>query len=214
MSNYTPIVAYGPKDSLSHGDPNKAIKGVQIDAELAALAVAIATKIDSSFNSPTVLTITLTNGANPGNGFNLATTNTVGGYSNGVEKLAITPNGVTVADDNNTLLAAGYRGLPFVAITTNYTTVLNDRGKIITNNNSSTPVTVTLGNAAVGYGNGDLIVVTQADTVSASLTLAASVGETLTWNGNHGSRTLGDAGVAWCLRSGLTWRVIAATNIA
>lgn len=47
MSNYTPIVSYGPKDLLTHGDTNKAIKGVQIDAELAALAVAIATKNDT-----------------------------------------------------------------------------------------------------------------------------------------------------------------------
>lgn len=48
MSNYSQIVLYGPKDSLSHGDPNKLIKGVQLDAELAAIAVAIATKYDPS----------------------------------------------------------------------------------------------------------------------------------------------------------------------
>lgn len=47
MSNYTQIVSYGPKDSLSHGDPNKALKGVQIDAELSAISTAIATKIDT-----------------------------------------------------------------------------------------------------------------------------------------------------------------------
>lgn len=47
MSNYTPIISYGPKDSLTHGDPNKLIKGTQIDAELAAIATAIATKNDS-----------------------------------------------------------------------------------------------------------------------------------------------------------------------
>lgn len=55
MSNYTPIVSYGPKDSLSHGDPNKAIKGVQIDAELAAIATAVATKQDTPLS---VLTVT------------------------------------------------------------------------------------------------------------------------------------------------------------
>ena len=47
MSNYSQIVSYGPKDNLSPGDPNKVIKGVQIDAELAAIQSAIATKYDS-----------------------------------------------------------------------------------------------------------------------------------------------------------------------
>lgn len=54
MSNYTPIVSYGPKDSLSHGDPNKALKGVQIDAELNAISTAIATKVDSPLANITV----------------------------------------------------------------------------------------------------------------------------------------------------------------
>lgn len=52
MSNYTPIVAYGPKDSLSPGDPNKVIHGTQQDAELQAIATAIATKYDSSSGVP------------------------------------------------------------------------------------------------------------------------------------------------------------------
>lgn len=48
MSNYTPIVLYGPKDSLSHGDPNKLIKGVQLDAEFSSIASAISSKLDTS----------------------------------------------------------------------------------------------------------------------------------------------------------------------
>lgn len=48
MSNYTPIVAYGPKDALSPGDPNKVIHGTQQDAELAAIATAISSKADTS----------------------------------------------------------------------------------------------------------------------------------------------------------------------
>lgn len=55
MSNYTPIVAYGPKDSLTHGDPNKALKGVQIDAELAAIASSLSTKVDSPMVAISVL---------------------------------------------------------------------------------------------------------------------------------------------------------------
>lgn len=46
MSNYSPILAYGPKDTLPHGDPNKALRGIQLDAELQAIATAISSKID------------------------------------------------------------------------------------------------------------------------------------------------------------------------
>lgn len=51
MSNYTPVVSYGPKDSLAHGDPNKALKGVQIDVEFAAIAAAISSKQDAAVTS-------------------------------------------------------------------------------------------------------------------------------------------------------------------
>lgn len=61
MSNYTQIVSYGPKDSLSHGDPNKAIKGAQIDAELQAIATAISSKQDTSTSSGS-FTATMTGG--------------------------------------------------------------------------------------------------------------------------------------------------------
>lgn len=57
MSNYSPIVSYGPKDSLSHGDPNKLIKGVQIDNELNAIAAAIVTKYDASNLPPAIGTV-------------------------------------------------------------------------------------------------------------------------------------------------------------
>jgi len=48
MSDYTQIVNYGPKDGLTSGDPNKLIRGTEIDAELAAIAVAVASKFDDS----------------------------------------------------------------------------------------------------------------------------------------------------------------------
>lgn len=47
MSNYSQIVQYGPKDTLSPGDPNKVIHGTQLDAELQAISTAIGTKYDS-----------------------------------------------------------------------------------------------------------------------------------------------------------------------
>jgi hypothetical protein len=58
MSNYSQSVFFGPKDSLTPGDPLKKIKGTEIDAELSLLSTAIATKADntgptSSFTSLT-----------------------------------------------------------------------------------------------------------------------------------------------------------------
>lgn len=55
MSNYTKTTNFTAKDSLPTGDANKKIKGVDIDTEFDAIAVAVATKADSSTvsaNSP------------------------------------------------------------------------------------------------------------------------------------------------------------------
>lgn len=48
MSNYTQNVSYAPKDALLTGDPNKAILGSQIDAELSEISTAIASKEDAA----------------------------------------------------------------------------------------------------------------------------------------------------------------------
>jgi hypothetical protein len=48
MSNYTQATYFGPKDTLSVGDPLKRAKGTEIDAELLAISTAIATKQDSA----------------------------------------------------------------------------------------------------------------------------------------------------------------------
>jgi|SRR3990172_354524 len=48
MSNYTQIVDFSAKDSLTSGDPNKVIKGSEQDAELDAISTAIASKADDS----------------------------------------------------------------------------------------------------------------------------------------------------------------------
>lgn len=46
MSNYSQNVFFAPKDSLTSGDPNKVIKGSEIDAELQEISDAIATKVE------------------------------------------------------------------------------------------------------------------------------------------------------------------------
>lgn len=80
MSNYTQIVAYGPKDTLTLNDANKFIKGVQFDGEFQAIATAIASKIDAAFTNPTVKTLTVTDATvptygiyNPGASFGIST---------------------------------------------------------------------------------------------------------------------------------------------
>lgn len=48
MSDYTQINDYSAKDALSTGNPLKIIKGSDIDGELAAIAVAMASKFDTT----------------------------------------------------------------------------------------------------------------------------------------------------------------------
>lgn len=48
MSDYVQIVSFGPKDSLPSGNPGKLIKGVEQDAELTAISIAIASKFDAA----------------------------------------------------------------------------------------------------------------------------------------------------------------------
>lgn len=48
MSNYTKTVNFASKDALTTGDPNKIVKGTEIDTEFNNIATAIATKADSS----------------------------------------------------------------------------------------------------------------------------------------------------------------------
>lgn len=48
MSDYTQNVSFGPKDSLTTGDPNKRVLGTQLDAEFSEIQTAIASKEDES----------------------------------------------------------------------------------------------------------------------------------------------------------------------
>ena len=51
MSNYTKTTNFAAKDALSSGDPNKIVKGTEIDTEYNNIATAVATKSNSA--SPT-----------------------------------------------------------------------------------------------------------------------------------------------------------------
>lgn len=48
MSNYVKATNFAVKDTLTTGDPAKLVKGTEINTEFDAIAVAVATKADSS----------------------------------------------------------------------------------------------------------------------------------------------------------------------
>jgi hypothetical protein len=48
MSNYAKLADYAIKDSLTTGDPDKVVKGEELDDEFNAISVAIATKADTA----------------------------------------------------------------------------------------------------------------------------------------------------------------------
>ena len=48
MSNYTKTTNFAAKDSLPSGNPNKIVKGTEIDSEFNNIATASATKADAN----------------------------------------------------------------------------------------------------------------------------------------------------------------------
>ena len=60
MSNYTKTTNFATKDSLSSGDPNKIVKGAEIDTEFNNLATASATKANAADASLTGTTTAVT----------------------------------------------------------------------------------------------------------------------------------------------------------
>tara|TARA_R110000803_G_scaffold23094_2_gene56951 strand:+ start:68 stop:2989 length:2922 start_codon:yes stop_codon:yes gene_type:complete len=68
MSDYTKLVDFASKDALPTGDPDKIVKGAEIETELDNVAVAIATKTDSgspTFTGIVTLPDLTLNAANP-----------------------------------------------------------------------------------------------------------------------------------------------------
>ena len=60
MSNYSKTTNFAAKDTLNTGDPNKVVKGTEINTEFDNIATAVATKANSA--SPAVTgTATITN---------------------------------------------------------------------------------------------------------------------------------------------------------
>ena len=61
MSNYVQSTNFATKDALTSGDPLKIVKGTEINTEFVNIAVAVATKIDSSGALGTPTSGTMTN---------------------------------------------------------------------------------------------------------------------------------------------------------
>jgi hypothetical protein len=59
MANYTKVTNFTAKDALTTGDPNKVVRGAEIDVELTAISTAIATKSNSA--NPTFTGTVVTN---------------------------------------------------------------------------------------------------------------------------------------------------------
>lgn len=150
MANYTKTTNFAVKDSLSTGNPSKAVKGVEIDAEFENIKTAITSKADSA--NPT-LTGTLTLG-----GVAITATGTELNYTDGV-----TSNIQTQLDAKQPLDAAltSISGLTTAADKMIYTTAsdtyavtdLSSFGRSLIDDASASAARTTLGvEAAVDAG--------------------------------------------------------------
>lgn len=61
MTDYVKTVNFTAKDSLPSGDPNKVVRGAEIDTEFANIAIAVATKLDTAAAVTASSTTTFTN---------------------------------------------------------------------------------------------------------------------------------------------------------
>src|SRR3972149_5647529 len=123
MSNYIVITDYAAKDALLTGDPSKLGKGTEIKADLDAIAVAIATKYDSSDTIPVT--------------------------SGGTGVTTSTGTGSTVLSNSPTLVTPAL-GTPSALVGTNITgTAAGLTANTVTTNANLTGHVTSTGNAAV-----------------------------------------------------------------
>lgn len=66
MSEYNQLTTFTTKDALAPGDPDKAALGADVDAELDAIATAVASKLDIDFGNGLVVGATYTPSSSAG----------------------------------------------------------------------------------------------------------------------------------------------------
>lgn len=89
MSNYSQITDFSAKDSLATGNANKIIYGADIDAELAAISTAIATKLDdNNTDTSTIIGPTTASGSSG---------MTITGISADAKEITISLNGISTS---------------------------------------------------------------------------------------------------------------------
>jgi hypothetical protein len=220
MSDYIKATNFATKDTLSTGNPNKIIKGTEIDTEFNAIASAVASKSD--INSPTFTGIPEAPTAASGtNTTQLATTAHVfaertntstltnktltsptintptisGGSISGITDLAVADGGTGASTlaANNVLLGNGTSALQTVAPST--------AGNLLTSNGttwtSAAPPAGNLGTVtSVATGNG-----LQGGTITSTGTLSVACPDFNTV-GSYASGLANSGGVAYALTAG------------
>lgn len=108
MSNYAQVTFFAPKDLLPNGNPSKVIFGAQVDPELAAISVAIASKYDSANISSTPILFNAGSASAPGIAFTGGTNSNTGVYLASANSLGFAANGVSAG----TISSAGAWNIP------------------------------------------------------------------------------------------------------
>lgn len=200
MSDYTQITDFSAKDNLSSGDAEKIVLGADFDAEFAAIATAIASKVDTADTASDSAAgiVELATSAEVTTGTDTAR--------------AVTPASLAGAPGSNNI---GYLNIPQNAQTGNYTLVLGDAGKHIFHGSADgSGDTYTIpANASVAFPVGTVI--TFVNLASATVSIAIT-SDTLTLAGSTttGTRTLGQNGIATILKVSTTAWLISGVAVA
>ena len=110
MSNYTKATDFASKDDLLSGDPNKIIKGTEIDDEFAAIQTAVNTKADAN-NAALTGTPTAPTASAGTNTTQIATTAFV---TTATSKVSLSAFTIT---ESSGVMYINYNGTPVVKIT-------------------------------------------------------------------------------------------------
>lgn len=186
MSDYTQITDFSAKDNLSSGDAEKIVLGADFDAEFAAIATAIASKVDTTdaASDSAAGIVELATSAEVTTGTDTAR--------------AVTPASLAGAPGSNNI---GYLNIPQNAQTGNYTLVLGDAGKHIYHaSGAGAGDTYTIpANSSVAFPIGTTITFVNLDSSSVSIAITTDT-MTLAGSTTTGTRTLGQNGIATAVK--------------